>query len=66
MALNQGIWDPKLRGTNIKGTNLKSLNCRRVSRTRSPKSSLPGQADVRREASCWPFQSRAKMVAREA
>ena len=26
MALNQGIWDPKLRGTNIKGTNLKSLN----------------------------------------
>ena len=26
MALNKGIWDPKLRGTNIKGTNLKSLN----------------------------------------
>ena len=26
MALNQGIWDPRLRGTNIKGTNLKSLN----------------------------------------
>ena len=25
MALNKGIWDPKLRGTNIKGTNLKSL-----------------------------------------
>ena len=25
MALNEGIWDPKLRGTNIKGTNLKSL-----------------------------------------
>ena len=25
MALNNGIWDPKLRGTNIKGTNLKSL-----------------------------------------
>ena len=24
MALNKGIWDPKLRGTNIKGTNLKS------------------------------------------
>ena len=28
MALNKGIWDPKLRGTNIKGTNLKSLNYR--------------------------------------
>ena len=28
MALNKGIWDPKLRGTNIKGTNLKSLKCR--------------------------------------
>ena len=26
MALNKGIWDPKLRGTNIKGTNLKSLS----------------------------------------
>ena len=26
MALNKGIWDPKLRGTNIKGTNLTSLN----------------------------------------
>ena len=26
MALNKGIWDPKLRGTNIKGTNSKSLN----------------------------------------
>ena len=26
MALNKGIWDPKLRGTSIKGTNLKSLN----------------------------------------
>ena len=25
MALNKGIWDPKLRGTNIKGTNLTSL-----------------------------------------
>ena len=25
MALSKGIWDPKLRGTNIKGTNLKSL-----------------------------------------
>ena len=25
MALNKGIWDPKLRGTKIKGTNLKSL-----------------------------------------
>ena len=25
MALNKGIWDPKLRGTNIKGTNLKLL-----------------------------------------
>ena len=25
MALNKGIWDPKLRGTNIKGTNLKCL-----------------------------------------
>ena len=25
MALNKGIWDPKLRGTNLKGTNLKSL-----------------------------------------
>ena len=25
MALNKGVWDPKLRGTNIKGTNLKSL-----------------------------------------
>ena len=25
MALNKGIWDPKLRGTNIKGTNLKSV-----------------------------------------
>ena len=25
MALNKGIWDPKLRGTNIKGTNLKSF-----------------------------------------
>ena len=25
MALEKGIWDPKLRGTNIKGTNLKSL-----------------------------------------
>ena len=25
MALNKGIWDPKLKGTNIKGTNLKSL-----------------------------------------
>ena len=25
MALNKGIWDPKLRGTNIKGANLKSL-----------------------------------------
>ena len=25
MALNKGIWGPKLRGTNIKGTNLKSL-----------------------------------------
>ena len=25
MALNKGIWEPKLRGTNIKGTNLKSL-----------------------------------------
>ena len=24
-GLNEGIWDPKLRGTNIKGTNLKSL-----------------------------------------
>ena len=30
MALNKGIWDPKLRGTNIKGTNLKSLRRRRV------------------------------------
>ena len=26
MALDKGIWDPKLRGTSIKGTNLKSLN----------------------------------------
>ena len=26
MALNKGIWDPKLRGTNINGTNLKSLS----------------------------------------
>ena len=26
MALNKGIRDPKLRGTNIKGTNFKSLN----------------------------------------
>ena len=26
MALNKGIWDPTLRGTNIKGTNLKSLS----------------------------------------
>ena len=25
MALNKGIWDPKLRGTNVKGPNLKSL-----------------------------------------
>ena len=25
MALNKGIWDPTLRGTNIKGTSLKSL-----------------------------------------
>ena len=25
MALNKGIWDPKLRGTNINGTNLKSV-----------------------------------------
>ena len=25
MALNKGIWDPKLRSTNMKGTNLKSL-----------------------------------------
>ena len=25
MSLNKGIWDPRLRGTNIKGTNLKSL-----------------------------------------
>ena len=24
MTLNKGIWDPKLRGTNVKGTNLKS------------------------------------------
>ena len=28
MALNKGISDPQLRGTNIKGTNLKSLRCR--------------------------------------
>ena len=28
MALNKGIWDPELRGTNIKGTNLKSLTIR--------------------------------------
>ena len=27
MALNKGIWDRKLRGTNIKGTNLKTLIC---------------------------------------
>ena len=27
ITLNKGIWDPKLRGTNIKGTNLKSLTC---------------------------------------
>ena len=27
MALNKGIWDPKLRGTNTKGTNFKSLIC---------------------------------------
>ena len=26
MALNKGIWDPKLRGTHIKGTNLQSLS----------------------------------------
>ena len=26
MALNKGIWDPTLRGTNIKGTNLTSLS----------------------------------------
>ena len=26
LALNKGIWDPKLRGTNIKSTNLKSLS----------------------------------------
>ena len=26
MALNKGIWDPKLRGTNVKGTHLKSLS----------------------------------------
>ena len=26
MALNKGIWDPKLRGAIIKGTNLKSLS----------------------------------------
>ena len=26
MALNKGVWDPKLKGTKIKGTNLKSLN----------------------------------------
>ena len=25
MALKKGIWDPKLRGTNIKRTNVKSL-----------------------------------------
>ena len=25
ITLNKGIWDPKLRGTNIKGTNLKSV-----------------------------------------
>ena len=25
MALNKGIWDPKLKGTNVKGTNLESL-----------------------------------------
>ena len=30
MALSKGIWDPKLRGTNIKGTNLKSLSRRWV------------------------------------
>ena len=29
MALNKGIWDPKLRGTNMKGTNLKSLDSAR-------------------------------------
>ena len=28
MALNEGIWDPKPRVTNIKGTNLKSLSRR--------------------------------------
>ena len=32
MALNKGIWDPKLRGTNIKGTNLKSLTIARYLR----------------------------------
>ena len=30
MPLNKGIWDPKLRGTNIKGTNLKSLILKRT------------------------------------
>ena len=30
MALKKGIWDPKLRSTNIKGTNLKSLTVWRV------------------------------------
>ena len=32
MALNKGIWDPKLRGTNIKGTNLKYLSVWRCGR----------------------------------
>ena len=34
MALNQGIWDPKLRGPNIKGTNLKSLTSSMSRRTK--------------------------------
>ena len=47
MALNKGIWDPKLKGTNIKGTNLKSLTIRR------PKTLLPGSSGDDRGTIPW-------------
>ena len=45
MVLNKGIWDPKLRGTNIKGTNLKSLNVSMQRGTlRTPRQSTASRA----------------------